>query len=83
MISFPSENVPRSAVSWTLRTGEALATVAKLLKLVNAFYHFIYYRIQRRAPEHESDTWELQPTERYGVTADAAAAAASGPPPSS
>ena len=47
--------------------GEALATVAKLLKLVNAFYHFIYYRIQRRPPEHESDSWD-QPTGRHAAT---------------
>jgi hypothetical protein len=66
--------------------GESLPTVAKLLKLVNAFYYFIYYRcvwtllsrmtstiivetfktyfrIQKRAPEHESDAWDQPSSE--------------------
>eukprot|EP01047_Picozoa_sp_COSAG01_P055954 COSAG01_NODE_6287_length_3752_cov_23.350123_4_plen_270_part_00 len=53
-----SKRLVRALLLEALLAAQSLPTVAKLLKLVNQFYFFMYYRVRKTKPEEELLLWE-------------------------
>jgi hypothetical protein len=53
-----SKSLVRALLLEALVAAQSLPTVAKLLKLVNQFYFFMYYRVRKTKPEEELRLWE-------------------------